>query len=63
MTTPAQEVFPHVATFYSLIVGLAVANVLSSAANAAKTEARVRWYWVHTAAAVMLLLFIVQDWW
>jgi hypothetical protein len=60
---PAQDAFPHVATFYSLIVGLAVANVLGSAANAAKTEARVRWYWVHTAAAVMLLLLIAQDWW
>lgn len=58
-----QDVFPHVATFYSLIVGLAVANVLSSVANAAKTEARVRWYWVHTAAAAMLLLLIAQDWW
>ncbi len=60
---PVYDVFPHVATFYSLIVGLAVANVLSSAADAAKTEARVRWYWVHTAAAVMLLLLIAQDWW
>ncbi len=60
---PAHEVFQHVATFYSLIVGLAVANVLSSAADAAKTAARVRWYWVHTTAAVMLLLWIAQDWW
>jgi hypothetical protein len=60
---PTEDVFPHIATFYSLIVGLAVANVLSSAANAAKSEARVRWYWVHTAAAAMLLLIIAQDWW
>jgi hypothetical protein len=56
-------IFQHTATFYSLIVGLAVANVLSAMANSAKSRARVRWYWMHTAAAAMLLLIIVQDWW
>jgi len=55
--------FQHIATFYSLIVGLAVANVLSAIANTAKTKARVHWYWMHAAAAGMLLLLIAQDWW
>lgn len=56
-------IFQHTATFYSLIVGLAVANVLSAMANSAKSSSRVRWYWMHTAAAGMLLLIMVQDWW
>jgi hypothetical protein len=60
---PADASFQHIATFYSLIVGLAVANVLTAIANVAKTKARVRWYWLHTAAAAMLLLLIAQDWW
>src|SRR5688572_6153538 len=32
-------------------------------ANSAKSSARVRWYWMHTAAAGMVLLIIAQDWW
>lgn len=56
-------IFQHTATFYSLIVGLAVANVLSALANSAKSSSRVRWYWMHTAAAGMLLLIMAQDWW
>ena len=55
--------FQHTATFYSLIVGLAVANVFTAMATAAKTTARVRWYWLHTCAGGMLLLLIAQDWW
>lgn len=58
-----EAIFQHTATFYSLIVGLAVANVLSAMANTAKSSARVRWYWMHAAAAAMLLLVIAQDWW
>ncbi|HEY0670992.1 MAG TPA: hypothetical protein VGD27_01935 [Longimicrobiales bacterium] len=60
---PNDAIFQHTATFYSLIVGLAVANVLSAMANSAKSKARVRWYWMHTAATGMLLLIIAQDWW
>jgi hypothetical protein len=60
---PTDAIFQHTATFYSLIVGLAVANVLSAMANSAKSMARVRWYWMHTAAAGLLLLIIAQDWW
>ena len=56
-------IFQHTATFYSLIVGLAVANVLSAMANSAKTSSRVRWYWMHTAAAGLLFLIMAQDWW
>ena len=60
---PNDASFQHVATFYSLIVGLAVASVLGAVANTAKSQARVRWYWMHTAAACMVLLVIAQDWW
>jgi hypothetical protein len=58
-----EAIFQHTATFYSLIVGLAVANVLGAMANTAKSRARVRWYWMHTAAACLLLLVIASDWW
>ena len=58
-----EAIFQHTATFYSLIVGLAVANVLSAMANSAKSSSRVRWYWMHTAAAGMLFLIMAQDWW
>ena len=60
---PTVAIFQHTATFYSLIVGLAVANVLGAMASSAKSKARVRWYWMHTAASAMLLLIIAQDWW
>jgi hypothetical protein len=60
---PTDTIFQHTATFYSLIVGLAVANVLGAMANSAKSKAQVRWYWMHTGAAGMVLLIIAQDWW
>jgi hypothetical protein len=59
----SEAAFQHVATFYSLIVGLAVANVFSAMGKAATTTARVRWYWMHTSAAAMLLMLMAQDWW
>jgi hypothetical protein len=60
---PTEAIFQHTATFYSLIVGLAVANILNALSNSAKSSASVHWYWMHTAAAAMLLLIIAQDWW
>jgi hypothetical protein len=60
---PTDAIFQHTATFYSLIVGLAVANVLGAMANSAKSSAQVRWYWMHTGAAGLVLLIIAQDWW
>jgi hypothetical protein len=57
------DAFQHIATFYSLIVGLAVANVLGAIGKTARTNAQVRWHWLHAAAAAMLLLLIAQDWW
>lgn len=53
----------YVSVFISIIVGLAVADLLISFHRLLRVDARVRWYWLVPFLALYLLLVIVNFWW
>ena len=54
------EKLSYLATFVSLIYGLAVANVLAHLASLIKRGGLADWYWVHTVWSVFLMLLIPE---
>lgn len=57
------SVWEYVTVFISIIVGLAVADVLISFHRLLRIDARVRWYWLVPFLALYLVLVIVNFWW
>ena len=53
----------HLATFLSLILGLAVANVLAHLSAMVKHGRKADWYFLHTMWAVYLLFLMACEWW
>ena len=53
----------YVSVFISIIIGLAVADLLISFHRLIRVDARVKWYWLVPAIAVYMLLVIVNFWW
>ena len=53
----------YVSVFISIIVGLAVADLLISFHRLLRVGHSVRWYWLVPALATYLLLVIVAFWW
>ena len=53
----------YVSVFVSIIVGLAVADLLISFHRLLRAGHSVRWYWLLPALAIYLLLVIVAFWW
>ncbi|HEX5239350.1 MAG TPA: hypothetical protein VFW39_12915 [Sphingomicrobium sp.] len=52
-----------VSVFISIIIGLAVADLLISFHRLIRVDARVKWYWLVPALAFYMLLVIVNFWW
>ena len=57
------ETLSYLATFLSLILGLAVANVLSRLSAMFKAGRDTDWYYLHTLWAVFLLFLMALEWW
>ena len=53
----------YVSVFVSIIVGLAVADLLISFHRLLRVGERVRWYWLVPLLATYMLLVIVAFWW
>jgi hypothetical protein len=53
----------YLTTFVSIIVSLAVADLLISLHRLLRAGSRVRWYWVPAALALYMLLVAVNFWW
>jgi hypothetical protein len=53
----------YIATFASIVVGLAFADLLMSLHRLVRSRRTVQWDWLPIAAALMVLLTIVQTWW
>lgn len=53
----------YIATFASILVGLAVADLVTSFNRLARARAQVKWDWLPVAAAALVLLSSVQIWW
>jgi len=57
------ERLSFLATFASLIYGLAVANVLAHFSSLIKRGRDADWYWVHALWSLFLLLEMATFWW
>jgi hypothetical protein len=57
------SVAEYVSIFVSIVVGLALADLLISFHRLLRVESRVQWYWLVPALAVYLLMVIVSFWW
>lgn len=53
----------YIATFASILVGLAVADLVTSFNRLMRARARVAWDWLPVAVALLVLLSSVQFWW
>ena len=57
------EAFGHLSVLISIILGLAITQVLQGLRGIVLERARIRMYWVPVAWAVLVLLICVQSWW
>jgi hypothetical protein len=57
------SVAEYLSVFISIIVGLAVADLLISLHRLIRMGSRVKWYWLVLAIAFYMLLVIVAFWW
>lgn len=53
----------YIATFASIVVGLAFADLLMSLHRLIRSRRLVQWDWLPIASAALVLLTIVQVWW
>lgn len=57
------DAFSYLFVLISIILGLAIEQVLQGYRSLALSRERVRWHWLSIAWSAILLLHIVQDWW
>lgn len=57
------DAFSYLFVLISIILGLAIEQVLQAYRSMALARERVRWHWLSVAWSAILLLLIVQDWW
>ena len=53
----------HVTVFISIIVGIAIGDLLMSFHKLLRAKRRVRWHWLPLAVALFMLLLTVSYWW
>src|SRR5687767_13510681 len=53
----------HVTSFIALILGLALANVLTNLAGLFKARGDIRWYWIHSVWVFGLIVAMAFEWW
>jgi hypothetical protein len=57
------DAFGYLSVLLSIILGLAVTQILTGLRGLILRRARVRTYWVPIAWSVIVLLVITQSWW
>jgi hypothetical protein len=55
--------FEFVCAFYSVVLGVAVAQLMTSVGRLIEVRDQVRTYWVHSLWVVIVLLVDVNSWW
>jgi hypothetical protein len=55
--------FEFVAAFFSVVLGLGVAHLLSGISGLLEARVRVRTYWVHSAWVLATILLLIHSWW
>lgn len=53
----------HVTVFLSIIIGIAIGDLLFSLHKLLRARARVRWHWLPLLVALNMLLLTVSYWW
>ena len=57
------DAFSYLFVIISIILGLAIEQVLQAYRSMALARERVRWHPLSIAWSIIMLMFIVQDWW
>ena len=57
------DAFSYLSVLLSIILGLAIAQLLQGIGQLLQARGRVRWYWPAAAWMPALLLIYVQSWW
>jgi len=57
------DAFAYLSVLISIILGLAITQVLQGLRGLVIARARVRMYWPSVAWAILMLLVSVQSWW
>lgn len=55
--------YQHVVVVMSIVLGLAVTQLLKGIAQLSRTRSRVRTYWIHSGWIALLILFSFLLWW
>jgi hypothetical protein len=55
--------FEFVTVFFSVVIGLGVAHLLTGVADLVEVRDRVRLDWIHSSWLVVLFFFLMQSWW
>jgi len=55
--------FEYVTVFLSIVMALAVAELLAGLGRLIRERQRVRVYWVHVAWMIMAIMAVTQSWW
>jgi hypothetical protein len=63
MVNNAMSAFDYLTVLISIVLGLAIANVLTRIANVITARERVDFYWPPVAWAIWLFFIAVQHWW
>ena len=61
--TSGNGAYEHVLVVMSIVLGLAVTQLLKGAAQLYRARARVRTYWLHWAWTALLVVFSLLLWW
>jgi hypothetical protein len=57
------DLFEYVGVLISIVVGLALAHILTGVTRTLQTLARVRLYWVHSLWTLNIIVYLVFFWW
>ena len=57
------EAFGHLSVLISIILGLAITQLLQGLRGLVLERSRIRLYWIPIAWAAIVLLICVQAWW
>lgn len=55
--------FEFICAFYSVVLGVAVAQLMTSVGRLLEVRDQVRTYWVHSLWVVIVLIIDVNSWW
>jgi hypothetical protein len=61
--TPGSGAYEHVLVVMSIVLGLAVTQLLKGAAQLYRSRGRVRTYWLHWGWTALLVVFSLLLWW